>query len=425
VILAIPLSAFADAFTVTTNKDIYAADEKAIIVGLLPEDAPAGHAVLIKVTGAKGDCVSQNILPGVDSGFRSKPVALDECGAGQFTVFAYYADLKASSTFTISNSSQSDEGSKLELRTLKKVILQALDAINGQVKELIEAGYVLPEEVADKYGEGVSEASLALEAIEFGDTAEAKKHMILAMQDLREVRGDLSEENNARFEQAEREDNTDIVGTYNMLERKYNNLQNVAEKNHIDKEVEFEHSGRLLSDAKQMIQEGNYDGAEHRLEQVNAILEEITANLYDVEENEKFASNANASSPEDEKKARDLARAAGKFERNVLRLLNQTSDSDALAHLQEALLLITNARGYINAQDLDSAKDTLAQAYVHIEGARHLIEDNAEAQEHGSSDESSNGGNSDHDSEESSGHKDGYSGDDDDKNEYEDNEDKQ
>ena len=54
-ILALP-SAFAESFVVTTNKDIYASDEKAIILGAIPPEAPDGFAVLLKITGPEGDC---------------------------------------------------------------------------------------------------------------------------------------------------------------------------------------------------------------------------------------------------------------------------------------------------------------------------------------------------------------------------------
>jgi hypothetical protein len=375
-ILAVPISASAESFTVTTNKDIYTVDEKAIIIGVLPEDAPDGYAVLVKVTGPAGDCVSQNILPGADNGFRSRPVSLKECGLGQFTVMAFYADLETSSTFTISNSSsQVDAGSKLELRTLKKIILQALDVVNARVRELIEAGYVLPEEVADKYSEGVSEASLALEAIEFGDAAEAKRHMILAIQDFRGVLKALFEENVASFEQAEREDNSDVVGLYNKLERTYSRLQNVAEKNQVDKEAEFEQAARLLSDARRMIGEGNFGGAEHRLEQVNTILEEIRDDLYDEEEGEeRIASDANATSSEDNEEAEKLTETAARYEEDALELLKETgSNSTAGAKLQEALSLVASARAHIDAQDLESARDDLRSAYRAIEDAKDLI----------------------------------------------------
>jgi hypothetical protein len=412
-ILAAPVSALAESFTVTTNKDIYNVDEKAIIVGVLPEAAPDGYAVLVKVTGPRGDCASQNILPGADNGFRSRPVSLERCGLGQFTVLAFYANLEASSTLTISNSSQADAGSKLELRTQKKIMLQALDVVNSRVKELVEAGYVLPEEVADKYSGGVSEASLALEAIEFSDAAEAKRHMILAIQDFRAVLRALSEENVASFEQAEREDNSDVVGLYNKLERTYSRLQSVADKNQVDNKDEFGHAERLLSSAKRMIEEGNYVGAEHRLGQVNAILEEIRDDLYDhqeVEEDERLASNANTTSPGDDEEARKLTGTAARYENDALELLNKTgSNSTAGAKLQEVLSLVASARAHIEAQDLDAAREDLRAAYRAIEDAKDLIEhEDDENGEHGSNDERSDDDNSgessdDEDSESNSG----------------------
>src|SRR3989442_363875 len=94
-ILFIPMSAYAESLTVTTNKDIYTNDEKAIVVGAIPADAPAGYAVLIKVTGPRGECAVQNILSAADNSFVSRPVRLDECGNGGFTVSAYYSAQEA------------------------------------------------------------------------------------------------------------------------------------------------------------------------------------------------------------------------------------------------------------------------------------------------------------------------------------------
>jgi hypothetical protein len=398
------MSAFAESFTVTTNKDIYTPDEKAIIVGVIPEDAPDGYNVLIKVTGPRGDCVIEHTLPAVDNSFRSRPVRLDECGFGEFTVSAFYADQGTNSTFTISNSSQADAGSRLELRTLKNVILQAQDTVNTRVKELIEGGYVLPEEVADKYSEGVSEASLTLQAIEFGDAAEAKKHMIFAIRDFREVLAALSEENAARFEQtaeqkAANDGSSDIIGTYDILQRKYYKLQNVAEKNQVDKEDEFKDAWRLLSKAKLMIDEGKYEGAEQNLRWVNAILEEIRSDLNDREE--KIASTTNGTSPEDEKDVRKLTDTAADLEKDALELLNKTdSNSTAAARLQDALSLIASARINIEAQDLESARDDLRVAYQAIDDAKDLIEHeddedgNTSASKESSNDDSEDSDNS-------------------------------
>ena len=380
-ILVLPLSAYAESLLVTTNKDIYTPEEKARIVGVIPEGAPDGYAVQIKVTGPAGDCATQHILPPADNSFISKPVRLDECGFGEFTVSVSYADLKANSTFIISNNSHTDAGSKLELRTLKYVMLQAQDSINTRVKDLIENGYVLPEKVAGKYSEGVSEASLALQAIEFGDAAEAKKHMIFAIGDFRQVLKALSDENVARFgqtaeQQAANDGNSGIVGTYRILREYYYRLEELAQKNHVDMDDQFEVAARLLANARQMIDEGNFEGAQRNLERVNTLLEAIRVDLLNDGE-ERFASYANNTSLEEEESARKLIYAADRFEKNALDLLNKTgSDAEAQAIVQEALSLIENARMSIQAHDLDSARDTLTVAYWVIEDAKRLIEEN-------------------------------------------------
>jgi hypothetical protein len=379
--LILPIPAYAESFTVTTNKDIYTPNEKAIIVGTIPEDAPAGYAVLIKVTGPEGDCGAQNILPAADNSFVSRPVKLNECGFGELIVSAYYADQETNSTFTISNNSQRDAASKLELRILKNVLLQAQDAVNTRVKELVEAGYVLPEEVAGRYTEGVSEASLALQAIEFGDAAEAKRHITFAIRDFREVVAALSNGNVARFEQtseqqAASDGSSDVVGTYRMLREYYYRLEELAQKNQVEKEGQFKAAALLLANGKQMIDDGNLVGARRNLERVSALLETIRTSLFSGEVEESIASDANNTSAYDKGLARKLAIAADRFERTALQLLNQTaSDSVAQAKLQEALSLIASARASIEAQDLGSARDFLSNAYKAISEAQRLAED--------------------------------------------------
>jgi hypothetical protein len=375
-ILVLPIAAYAESFTVTTNKDIYAADEKAIIVGTIPDDAPPGYAVLIKVTGPRGDCNTQNVLPAADNSFASRPVKLNECGFGEFIVSAFYADQKTDSTFTISNSSHKDAASKLELRILKNVLLQAQDALNAKVKGLIEAGYVLPEDVAGTYRVGVSEASLALQAIDFGDAAEAKRHMIFAIRDFRQVFSALSDENVASLdlttEQAASDGDSGIVGKYRMLREYYYRLEVLADKNHVEKESQFKAAALLLTSAKDMIDKGNLDGAERNLLRVNGLLEEIRASLFDGEE--RVASDTNETSSVDKELARKLTSAADRFERTALGLLNETNSiAEAHAKVQVALALIANARSSIEASDLESARDSLYSAYKAISEAQSLI----------------------------------------------------
>jgi hypothetical protein len=379
-VLALPLSAFAESFTVTTNKDIYTLDEKAIIVGAIPENAPDGYAVLIKVTGSAGDCASQHLLPAADNSFMSRPIRIDRCGFGQVTVSASYAEERMTSTFIISNSSGANAGNELQLRALKNVIIQAQEVVNARVKELVENNYILPEEVARKYGEGVSEASLALQAIDFGDALEAKRHLIFSLRDFREVLQALSDENVARFEQtaeqrAANSDNSGVTGTYNMLQRYYYRLAGLAEKNGADVQSEFETTAQLLSDARRMIDEGDIEDAALSLEQASMLLDEIRAKLVAQESGQKLVSYANNTSQEDEESARRLIEAADRFERIALRLLNETDSGEARAKLQEALSLIANGRASIEAQELDPAREALSAAYQAINAAKDMIED--------------------------------------------------
>jgi hypothetical protein len=396
-ILVLPLSAFAESFTVTTNKEIYTADEKAIIVGVIPDDAPDGYSVLIKVTGPGGGCATQNLLPSADNSFRSRSIRLDECGLGEFTASAFYAELKTTSTFTVSESSQEDGASKLELRMLKTIVLQAQDTVNTRVKELVEGGYVLPEEVVQEYNQGVSEASLALQAIEFGDAAEAKQHKIFAIKYLQDILDALSDENVARFEQTASNSNSDIVGAYSVLQRQYSELQDLAEKNRVDKEDKFQTAALLLSNIERMISKDNYESAERNLERVNAILEEIRSDLYDRDGEEKSASYANTTSAENEKDARKLTEKADMYEKQALELLNQTgSNTEAQAKLQEALSHIASARANIEVQDFDSARDDLRVVLHAINATKDLIEHEDDKEDNTSS--SSSGKNSGNDS---------------------------
>jgi hypothetical protein len=416
--LLVPIaSAYAEDFTVTTNKDIYAIDEKVIIVGVIASDSPEGYAVLIRVTGPDGkDCAIQNILPAQDSSFVSRPIKIDGCGLGEYAVSAFYADFKSTSTFAVSSNNQTDAGSRLELRLIKNVVLQAQDAVNARIQELIDANYVLPDDVADKYSKGVSETSLTLQAIDFGDPAEAKRHVIFAIRDFREVLDAFSSGRFALFEQTAEQQAVannssaadNIAETYNRLEEFYDRLEGLADKNQVDKEREFATAKSLLTGSRQMIDSGNLEGAEKRLAQVSSLLESIRADLFEGEDvqNEKaaaFATNNTESSEE----AQRLVNVADKFEQKALKLLNETSsDSEAEAKVQEALSLITSARSSIDQQNYDSARESLSAAYKALNEAGSLIEDS----QHGDN-SNGNSSSSDNDHKDNSGKGDEGSGD--------------
>jgi len=408
-ILVLPVaSAYAEPFAIATNKDIYAPDDKVIVVGVVPDDAPSGYAVLIKVTdSAGGECAAINVIPGPDNLFISRPVALD-CGPGQYSVSAYYADMKANSTFKVSNSSRSDSGSRLELRMIKQVLLQAQDAVNLRLKELIEGGYVLPQEVAEKYSSGVSEASLALQAVELGNTADAKKYQIVAIRHFREVMNALAGEQASAYmnsdEKVAAEDNSRVLERLERLQEFYLRLKDLAEKNGVSMDREFQTVASMLSQSRQMIDASDTDGAEQTLEQVNNLLENIRADLYDDESDkreETLASPANnTSAQKDDEQARRLGDVADRYEKRAASLQSEDNSPEAAKKIQQAVSLIADAKADIEQGDYDSARKALSEAYKALSEARRLIE----SQDDGSSSRgNSSGSGNDDDDNESSG----------------------
>jgi len=353
-----------------------------IIVGVVPEDAPEGYAILVKVAGPSGEeCAIQNLLPAADNSFVSRPVRID-CGAGQYTVAAYYADLESSSQFTVSDNRQTDSSKRLELRMLKNVVLQAQNAVNQRLTEHVEANYAIPQDVAETYSRGVSAASLALQAIEYGDTAEAKKNMIFAIRHLGEVLDALSAER-AVFDQnmeqqleKNTDDSSDIREKHSRLTEYYYRLEELAEKNRVEKDQEFEIAASLLASSKEMMEEGAFNNASRNLDRVDELLEEIRAELFGSgEQGNRSAAAANSTRQADEGLARRLASAADRFEARALDLLNETSSSaGAKAKLQEVLSLIAGARASMEEQDYESARESLSAAYKALNDARKVME---------------------------------------------------
>lgn len=408
-ILSLPVvfSAYAESFTVTSNKDIYTADENAIIVGAVPMDAPEGYAVLIRVTGPDGsECSLQNLLRAGDNSFVSRPVRLDACGMGQYRVSAYYADMNTTSMFTVSNNSRVDANNGLELRLLKNAVLRAQDVVNQKLNELVEAGYPVQEEVAEKYSSGVSETSLTLQAIEFRDAAEAKKHMIFAIRHLRDVLDALSSERvifdqiteqRAVSDSSESDSSAGSLEKYNRLKVYYYRLEELTEKNGANRESDFKSVASILASSKEMIDEGEIAGAERNFARVDELLEEIRADLFESGEEEQQGNNQsaaqNASNSTGEQDNSGLASLADRYEQRALDLLNQSrSSAEAEAKIQEALSFIPSARASIEGQNYESARVALSAALNAVNEARKII-DEGESDDGGAPSESESAGN--------------------------------
>lgn len=364
------------------------------MIGVVPEGAPDGYAVLVTIRDPDGkECSLQTILPDSDNSFVSRPLRLESCGSGEYTVLAYYAELSANSTFTVSNNGKSGQGNKVELRILKNVILQAQETVNLKIREFLEANYVLPEDIAAKYSQGVFEASLAIQAIDFGDSGEAKKHLIFAIGHLREVINALSAERAVFDQTAELQLLTDDSGSsllerYERLKEFYFRLKEVTQANGVDREAEFDNAVSLLADSKRMIDEGNFEGAANSLDQVNEMLESIRQNLF---KNDTTASAvASNSTIEDDPQARRLTSAADKFEMRA-RALEDDENPDAESKVQEALTLISAARAAINDGDYQYARKALSAAFSALNEAEKLADDDGRNDDSGSGSSGKNG----------------------------------
>jgi hypothetical protein len=372
-------SAYAESFSLTTNKDLYTIKEKAIVVGIVPDSAPEGYAVLLRVAGAGGtECSVQNILPDSDGSFVSRPVDLEECGTGQFVIMAFYAEFTANSTFTVSNSSQTGQGNRLELRLLKNVAVQSQETVNQRLREFLESSQVLPEDIADKYSLGVFEASLVLQAVDYGDTAEAKKHLILAVKHFRQVIDSLAKERMI-FEQAialdASSDETDeaMLERYQRIKEFYFRLEEVAQKNGVDNESEFEAIVSLLAKSKQLIDEGKMEEANRDLEEANAKLESVRSSLYGNDELGEGGENATLMATDPQ--ARKLASVADKFERTALGILQNSPSEQVNATVQHVLELVAQARLNIENADYASARSSLSEAFTALDDAKDLARD--------------------------------------------------
>jgi hypothetical protein len=162
----------------------------------------------------------------------------------------------------------------------------------------------------------------------------------------------------------------------------------------VDKDSQFNAAQLLFSNAKRSIDDGNYEGAERRLWQINTILEQIRADLYgedEEEEQKKLDSEANYAGQADEEEARKLTETAARYEEDALEFLkNARPDSEAETKVQEALSLIANATVSIEAHDFDSARDTLRDAHKAILEAQDLIERDKDKGDEGNSTSTSN-----------------------------------
>jgi hypothetical protein len=248
--------------------------------------------------------------------------------------------------------------------------------VNQRLREFLETSQVLPEDIADRYSLGVFEASLVLQAVDYGDTAEAKKHLILAVKNFRQVIDSVAKErmifeHAVALEASSDETSEAALERYVRIKEFYFRLEEVAEKNGVDNESEFGTIIALLAKSKQMIDEGDLEEANHGLAEANDMLESIRISLYG-DEASKSSENSTLSATDPQ--ARKLSSVADKFEKSARSILEKNQSEHVNATVQRVLSLVVQARLDIENSDYDAARSNLSDAFFALDEARELVE---------------------------------------------------
>lgn len=360
-------SSSANGLLVTANRDIYSKDERVIVAGIVPSSSGAGEgrspaAVKVQITRDERQCALVEVRPAPDGSFVSKPIAVGNCGPGQYVVTAHYGGQKATDSFVVAADREDVASDDLRLRAIKKSILQAQEVATAKVKEVVDAGLLLPEKAAGEYRSGVVETSLALQAIQHGDGGAARAHQVAAYSHFQAAIAALSAEN-VNFAKVETQEYRVSVGggmeKLAKLEDLYNRLTELVQKNNALVKGDMERVAGLLSQARQMLDEGDAQGADAVLDRAGVLLEQTRAKL--------IARAADA-------QAQKLISSADKLERRAESLLDKSEGTpQAVKKLELALSLIDDARSAAKSGEYSSAKDALSSAQKAIDEAKKMI----------------------------------------------------
>lgn len=344
-VAALP-AAFAQSFSVTTNKDVYGAGERVIVAGTVKQ-IDAASTVLVQITKDDASCGQQAVAVERDGSFISRPIAI-ECGPGDYTVSAYHADQKATSAFRVGEQAQDSE----DLRQLRDTLADARGKVNERIRELVNASIPIPEQAVEKYRAGSVQASLAVQSAEHGDMEQANVHLEAALAHFDETLALLSPENMAPLSMAAQKDDgqrrADAADWLGRLGDIYHRLANLAEKNSVNDMV-FPQIQLLLTDARNALGAEDLDVAEEALARIEPLMEQARGKLLQ--------------SAEDAAEKQSLQAAADRIEKRAERQLEEAEEGSGAAVLVEsALSLIGQAKSAIDDDNYSKARELLTSA---------------------------------------------------------------
>ncbi|AIC15509.1 hypothetical protein [Nitrososphaera viennensis] len=388
-------------FAVTTNKSVYDSGDRVIVAGTVDLDDNTTNndndnnkgAKFVTVKVAKDDviCGQQFVRVERDGSFISRPMKVS-CGPGDYTVTAAYGSQSATAGFRIADkdAEQSDE-----LAQIHDTVVQARDRANARIKELVQADIPIPTQAVEKYQLGSSEASLAIQSAEYGQTESARKHMDAALAYFAEMLDLLSPENMKALSQPAGEDEERRLAAandwYGRLGDIYRTLAVLAEKNRVSDPI-FDDIQSLLVEAKRLMDNKDLDSAESTLALTESVLDKARAKLVEQASSNNDddgggssnSSNNNNNSTKttatvaekegDSPEARNLLASADRLEKRAEKqLADAAGNAQAEGQIREAINLINLARMAIGDGDYQSSRDLLSTASKTLIDANRLI----------------------------------------------------
>jgi hypothetical protein len=374
-------SSSSSSIVVTTNKGLYDLNDRVIIAGTVNRSSDSSSHQFVTINITKDDlvCTQQFVRVARDGSFISRPLKVS-CGVGEYLVTAIYAGDLATTSFTIvdvSAQQQSDETGKIQ-----ETLVEARDKANERIKELANSNIPIPEQAAEKYRLGVSEASLAIQAAEHNDIDTARDHMNAALSYFEETVSLLSPENVRTLSPVADEDTERRLAAardwLGRLSEIYRNLVSLAEKNGVSDDV-FSDIRSLIAEANRLVSVRDVNSVESTLAVAEKVIDKAREKL--VEQGDVNSTNDNSDSnnsisrnnnsndantsdnSNDTSESRNLSASADRLQKRAEKQLADANGNSAVEDkIREATSFIEKARTAIADDDYTSARQSLSSA---------------------------------------------------------------
>lgn len=371
-------------FAVTTNKSVYDTNDRIIVAGTITfDDNGDGRIkfVVIKITKEDLTCGQQSARIERDGSFISHSLKV-LCGLGNYNVTASFGTQSTTAGFLVAH----DEAiQSTELTRIRDSVTQARDKVTTRIKELVNADYPIPTTVVEKYQLGASEASLAIQSANYGETASAHKHADKALGYLTETLDLLSSEKLGSLSQlADVDENmrriAAAIDKYDRITDIYHTLVTLAEKNHFS-DVIFDEIHSLLVEAKRLVDTKDANSAESTLALTESMMDKVRVKLveqvsitYTNNPHENNSHVVKAPLPIHNPRASNLSGSADRMEERDKRQLELAGANTSAQNLiREAMNFLNSARTAIDDGQYQYARGYLSNASKSLSDAEKLI----------------------------------------------------